>query len=66
VRRDRSIGVDLIVGGDCNARSASWGDYLTEVRGDDLAAFVDFLGLVVMNSGWEPTFFGRGEGSVWT
>jgi len=63
VRRDRGVGVDLIVGGDFNARSASWGDRLTEVRGDDLAAFADSLGLVVMNSGREPTFFGRGRGS---
>lgn len=63
VRRYRGSGVDLIVGGDFNARSASWGDRLTNARGDALAGFADSLGLVVMNTGREPTFFGRGEGS---
>lgn len=51
VRRHRGAGVDLIVEGDFNARSASWGDRLTESRGDDLAAFAETLGLVIMNSG---------------
>jgi len=62
-RKYRGSGVDLVVGGDFNARSASWGDRLTNARGDALAEFADSLGLVVMNTGSEPTFFGRGEGS---
>lgn len=63
VRKHRGTGVDLVIGGDFNARSASWGDRLTNARGDALAGFADSLGLVVMNSGREPTFFGRGRGS---
>lgn len=63
VRKYLGTGVDLVIGGDFNARSASWGDHLTNARGDALAEFADSLGLVVMNSGREPTFFGRGEGS---
>ncbi|XP_015368071.1 PREDICTED: uncharacterized protein LOC107164676 [Diuraphis noxia] len=63
VRRHRGAGVDLIVGGDFNARSASWGDRLMEARGDDLSALADSLGLIVLNEGREPTFFGRGLGS---
>jgi len=63
VRRHRGAGVDLIVGGDFNARSASWGDRLTESRGENLAAFAESLGLITLNSGREPTFFGREVGS---
>lgn len=63
VRKYRGDGVDLVIGGDFNARSASWGDHLTNARGDALADFASSLGMVVMNAGSEPTFFGRGEGS---
>ncbi|XP_060881175.1 uncharacterized protein LOC132952769 [Metopolophium dirhodum] len=63
VRSHHGVGLDLIVGGDFNARSASWGDRLTEARGDDLAAFAGSLGLIVLNRGRELTFFGRGQGS---
>ena len=62
-RRYRGSGLDLVIGGDFNARSVSWGDRLTSARGDALAEFADSLGLVVMNTGREPTFFGRGKGS---
>jgi len=53
VRGHRGAGVDLKVGSDFNARPVSWGDRLTESHGDDLAALVGSLRLVVLNSGWE-------------
>jgi len=46
IKRDRGVGADLIVEGDLNARSTSWGDRITGSRGDDLAAFADSLGRV--------------------
>lgn len=62
VRKYRAVEIDLIVAGDFNARSVSWGDRLTKRRGDDLSAFADSLGLIVVNTGREPTCI-RGRGS---
>lgn len=60
VRKYRGVGVDLIVAGDFNARSASWSDRLTNHRGDVFSTFADSLGLIVANVGRELTFFGQG------
>lgn len=60
----RRRGGDTVVVGDFNARSAAWSDWITDARGDELAAMADGLGLVVANEGGEPTFIGRGAGSV--
>lgn len=57
-------GVQVLVAGDLNARSAAWGDWTTNVRGEELAAMLDSLNLVVMNEGSKPTFVGIGAGSV--
>ena len=54
----------VIVGGDFNAWSVSWGSRCSNRRGETLCAFADSLGLVVANRGGEPTFHGRGQGSV--
>jgi len=65
-RRHRGAGVDLIVGGDFNARFASWGDRFTESRGDDLAVFAESLGLIVLNSNGSRRSSGGGWGRVST
>ena len=54
----------VVVGGDFNAWSVSWGSRSSNRRGESLCAFADSLGLVVANRGGEPTFHGRGQGSV--
>jgi len=53
-----------VVSGDFNARSAAWGDWETNARGDELAIFADALGLVIVNEGSNPTFTGIGSGSI--
>jgi len=62
--RNRSAGTEVVVAGDFNARSAAWGDWETNARGNELTAFVDSLGLAIMNEGTNPTFTGRGAGSI--
>lgn len=42
----------------------AWGDWTTCVRGNELVTFADSLGLVIANNGSEPTFVGRGAGSI--
>lgn len=53
----------VLVTGDFNARSAAWGDWVNNQRGDDLSALLDSLGLVIANEGSIPTF-NRGAGSI--
>lgn len=63
--RARSTSVRrVIVGGDFNAWSVSWGSRVCNRRGESLCVFADSLGLAVVNRGREPTFHGRGQGSV--
>lgn len=55
---------DIIIAGDFNARSAAWMDTTTDPRGEDLSLFADTLRLDVVNVGSDPTFIGRGAGSI--
>lgn len=55
---------DVIVAGDFNAKSAAWNCTTTDTRGEELSASADALRLEVANVGAEPTFHGRGAGSV--
>jgi len=64
VRAWRSSVSRVIVGGDFNAWSASWGSRGSNRRGEMLCAFADGLDLVAVNRGEGPTFHGRGRGSV--
>lgn len=57
-------GASVVIGGDFNARSAAWGDWETCARGNELVAFADSLGLVILNRGSEPTFVARGAGAI--
>jgi len=57
-------GTKVIVAGDFNARSAAWGDWETNARDDELAIFADMLNLVIVNESSNPTFTGRGVGSI--
>lgn len=61
----RSIqrGVPILVAGDLNARSASWGDQIVNQRGHELSSLVESFNLVTLNEGTTPTF-ARGAGSV--
>jgi len=61
--RTISRGVPILVTGDFNARSAAWGDWTSNVRGDELGLMLDSLNLVIINTGSTPTF-SRGAGSV--
>lgn len=55
---------DIIIVGDVNARSAAWMDTITDSRGEDLSLFIDTICLDVVNARGEPTFIGRGAGSI--
>jgi len=61
----RSIqrGVPVVVAGDFNSRSAIWGDWVDNRRGEELGLLIESLGLAVMNVGSTPTF-ARGAGSI--
>jgi len=61
----RSISPDtpVLVAGDFNARSAAWGDWIDNPRGDELSAMFESLDLVIANTGSTPTF-NRGAGSI--
>jgi len=39
-------------------------DTITDSRGDDLSLLIDTLCLEVVNAGSDPTFVGRGAGSI--
>ncbi|XP_050547569.1 uncharacterized protein LOC126909193, partial [Daktulosphaira vitifoliae] len=62
--RRRGFGNDIIVAGDFNARSAAWGDWLTNSRGEALYDLFSSVNLTVLNKGSVPTFVGIGRGSV--
>jgi len=62
--RSLSAGTEVIIAADLNARSAAWGDWETNAKGNKLTAFVDSLVLVIMNKESNPTFTGRGAGSI--
>jgi len=62
--RGLSDGAEVIIAGDFNARSAAWGDWETCSKGTELAAFADSFELMILNEGSEPTFVGRGAGSI--
>ncbi|KAL4125988.1 hypothetical protein QTP88_010220 [Uroleucon formosanum] len=53
----------VLVTGDLNARSAVWGDWVNNKRGEELELLIESLGLVITNSGLTPTFL-RGAGSI--
>lgn len=55
--------VPVLVTGDFNARSAAWGDWVDNRRGEELELLIDSLGLIIANSGSTPTF-ARGAGSI--
>jgi len=55
--------VPVLVTGDLNARSAAWGDWVDNRRGEELELLIESLGLVIANSGSTPTF-SRGAGSI--
>lgn len=57
-------GIPLLIAGDFNARSAVWGDWCQDLRGNELSSLLDSLELIVMNEGSKPTFVGRGRGSI--
>lgn len=57
-------GVPVLITGDFNARSAAWGDWCRNTRGDDLSTLFSSLGLQVVNEGSKPTFVGIGRGSI--
>lgn len=56
-------GVPIVVAGDFNSRSATWGDWIENRRGEELGLLIESLGLSVMNVGSTPTFT-RGDGSI--
>jgi len=60
----RGTGLDVVVAGDFNAHSTTWGDRRNDHGGEALCAFADSLGLAIANVGQEPTFFMRGGGSI--
>lgn len=47
----------LLIGGDCNAKSAWWGSATEDHRGADMSAALEEMGLQVLNRGFDPTFF---------
>jgi len=57
-------GVPVLIIGDFNARSAAWGDWCHDSRGDDLSTLFSSLGLQVLIKGSNPTFVGIGRGSL--
>lgn len=61
--RQTQSDVPILVMGDFNARSAAWGDQVTNGRGHDLGALFETLELVIANTGSTPTF-PRGNGSI--
>jgi len=56
-------GVPIMVAGNFNARSATWGDWVSNSRGEELDTLLDSLGLLIINSGSVPTF-SREAGSI--
>ncbi|KAL4108264.1 hypothetical protein QTP88_018495 [Uroleucon formosanum] len=56
-------GTPVLVTGDLNARSAAWGDWVDNRRGEELGLLIESLGLVIANTGSTPTFT-RGAGSI--
>ncbi|XP_025192464.1 uncharacterized protein LOC112592575, partial [Melanaphis sacchari] len=56
-------GVPVLVTGDFNARSADWGDWVSNQRGGELNDLFQSLELVILNTGSTPTF-NRGAGSI--
>ncbi|XP_015375188.1 PREDICTED: uncharacterized protein LOC107169818 [Diuraphis noxia] len=61
--RTISRGAPILVTGDFNARSAAWGDWMSNGRGDELGLMLESLDLIIINSGSTPTF-SRGAGSI--
>lgn len=56
-------GVPIILAGDFNSRSATWGDWVDNRTGEELGLLIESLDLAVMNVGSTPTF-ARGAGSI--
>ncbi|KAF0748877.1 Uncharacterized protein FWK35_00017643 [Aphis craccivora] len=61
----RSIppGTPVLVTGDFNNRSATWGDWIDNLRGDELSAMFETLEIAIANTGSTPTF-NRDAGSI--
>lgn len=53
----------VLITGDFNARSALWGDWVNNQRGEELSTLLHALDLVIANTGSTPTFT-RGAGSI--
>lgn len=56
IRRDMRPNEFLVVAGDFNAKSSSWGSDTTDAKGEALEAFAASLGIWVCNVGNTPTF----------
>lgn len=55
----------LLIGGDFNAKSISWGNQYTDKRGDDLKEWMAANDLVLHNNDLKPTFVGtQGESFI--
>lgn len=61
--RTISRGAPILITGDFIARSAAWGDWTSNARGNELGLMLESLDLVIINTGSTPTF-SRGAGSV--
>lgn len=61
--RATTLGIPILIAGDFNARSAAWGDWVENKRGEELCAMLESLELVIANSGSTLTF-DRGSGSI--
>ncbi|XP_047028061.1 uncharacterized protein LOC124636164 [Helicoverpa zea] len=48
--------LDIIVGGDANAKSTWWGSSIIDSRGEEVAGSFEDMGLQVLNTGNTPTF----------
>jgi len=57
-------GVPVVVAGDFNSRSATWGDWVDNRRGEEMGLLIESLDLAVMNVGSTPPPFARGAGSI--
>ncbi|XP_060881068.1 uncharacterized protein LOC132952696 [Metopolophium dirhodum] len=53
----------VLITWDFNARSAAWGDWVNNKRGDELGSLFESLNLVILNECSTPTF-ARGAGSI--
>lgn len=53
-------GTPVLVTGDFNARSAAWGDWVSNARGEELGMLIESLDFVIINFGFHFHIFKRG------